>query len=188
MTSASFTFNGEIIWKWRVKIHQICTQLVLCDYNRLMCGAGARLVGHKTAEIYRHFSRHCTHKICSHLEMRRTVANPKKTKAMNVDESPRNALATTFCRKRALSQSATGSWRHCYCYGLHVDQAGFCKRRCWEREREREREREKELCSRIRVGRHTRSHKKPFSALRWRFSVAVTRWSRSTQLLYIEPG
>jgi len=22
----------------------------------------------------------------------------------------------------------------------------------------------------------------------WRFSVAVTRWSRSTQLLYIEPG
>ena len=24
--------------------------------------------------------------------------------------------------------------------------------------------------------------------LRWRFGVAVTRWSRSTQLLYIEPG
>ena len=24
--------------------------------------------------------------------------------------------------------------------------------------------------------------------LGWRFSVAVTRWSRSTQLLYIEPG
>jgi len=23
---------------------------------------------------------------------------------------------------------------------------------------------------------------------RWRFGVAVTRWSRSTQLLYIEPG
>ena len=23
---------------------------------------------------------------------------------------------------------------------------------------------------------------------RWRFSVAVTRWSRSTHLLYIEPG
>jgi len=22
----------------------------------------------------------------------------------------------------------------------------------------------------------------------WRFGVAVTRWSRSTQLLYIEPG
>ena len=22
----------------------------------------------------------------------------------------------------------------------------------------------------------------------WRFSVAATRWSRSTQLLYIEPG
>ena len=26
------------------------------------------------------------------------------------------------------------------------------------------------------------------SDLRWRFGVAVTRWSRSTQLLYIEPG
>jgi len=25
-------------------------------------------------------------------------------------------------------------------------------------------------------------------AFKWRFSVAVTRWSRSTQLLYIEPG
>jgi len=24
--------------------------------------------------------------------------------------------------------------------------------------------------------------------LGWRFGVAVTRWSRSTQLLYIEPG
>jgi len=24
--------------------------------------------------------------------------------------------------------------------------------------------------------------------LDWRFGVAVTRWSRSTQLLYIEPG
>ena len=24
--------------------------------------------------------------------------------------------------------------------------------------------------------------------IRWRFSVAVTRWSRSMQLLYIEPG
>ena len=32
---------------------------------------------------------------------------------------------------------------------------------------------------------------KPFclySILVWRFGVAVTRWSRSTQLLYIEPG
>ena len=29
---------------------------------------------------------------------------------------------------------------------------------------------------------------KRLSRLGWRFGVAVTRWSRSTQLLYIEPG
>jgi len=30
--------------------------------------------------------------------------------------------------------------------------------------------------------------RKPPLQLGWRFGVAVTRWSRSTQLLYIEPG
>jgi len=27
-----------------------------------------------------------------------------------------------------------------------------------------------------------------YASARWRFSVAVTHWSRSTQLIYIEPG